>query len=112
MTDTVLWIRQARSRLKRARWGGRANLADCLQDLMTQIENEKARADLGCGENCRECSWGTIGGHTLPRETCKLLVFQEAVKAVQTKPPKALSGRREVATLLELLDSFPLAKSR
>ncbi len=107
MNETELWINEARKYLKGARWGGPDRLAQVLGDHMSRIDLARARADLGCGESCATCSWGVLGGHALPCEPCRLLVFQEAVEDLQKRSDQPVAVRREAATLLKLLESLP-----
>jgi len=56
VTETELWIEQARTNLVRAQRAGSAALADCLADHLTHIDLAQIQADLGCGDDCLECS--------------------------------------------------------
>ncbi len=107
MTETELWISEARKSLEAARRGGRDRLVQSLGDHMSRIDIEQARADLGCGDYCAACSWGVLGGHPLPCEPCRLLAFQEAVEDLQKRSDQSVAVRREAAVLLGLLDSLP-----
>jgi hypothetical protein len=109
LNETERWIQQARRYLKTARWGGRRNLADFLQDHITKIDMNQAEADLGCGDNCAQCSWGLLGGHPL-RETCRLVVLQDAIESLQAIPQREAPAPRETAALLEILDSLPVPR--
>ena len=107
MNETERWIEQARKYLRSGRWAEFGTPADCLQSHMTRIDMEQVQADLGCGEDCAVCSWGSLGGHPLPSETCKLLVLQRTIEALQEGSTPQATARREAATLLEVLDSLP-----
>ena len=108
MTETELWIEQAREYLKKAAHrGGSSALAESLQDHVKHIDLVRIQADLGCGDDCTECSWGSLGGHPLGSETCRLLVLQQAIEDLRTRVSQGKSARDEAAKLLQLLDSLP-----
>jgi hypothetical protein len=111
MTKTEEWINGARKKIQKAKWGGRKNLVVCLHGILKEIDSAQAQIDLGCGELCSQCSWGSLGGQALPRETCKLLAFQEAIKDLQERPPRAIPTRQEVSILLERLDELPVSSA-
>jgi hypothetical protein len=107
VSETEQWIEQARKYLRTGRWSEFGTPADCLQNHMTRIDLEQVQADLGCGEDCAVCSWGSLGGHPLPSEPCKLLVLQQTIETLQERSAQQLTARQEAAALLELLDSLP-----
>ena len=110
--ETELWIGQARTYLKAARWTGGGRLVRSLGEHMTRIDLAQMQADLGCGEQCAACSWGFLGNHALPCEPCRVLAFQEAVGNFQRRSDKTAATRREAATLLRLLDGLPAPRGR
>jgi hypothetical protein len=107
VNETERWIKQARKYLRTGRWDEFGTPADCLQNHMTRIDMEQVQADLGCGEDCAACSWGSLGGYPLPSEPCKLLVLQRTIEALQERSTQQVTARQEAAALLELLDSLP-----
>jgi hypothetical protein len=107
VTETERWIDEARKYLRTGRWVEFGTPAECLQNHMTRIDVERVRADLGCGEDCSVCSWGSLGGYPLPSETCKVLALQRTIEALQERSTQLATARQEAATLLELLDRLP-----
>ena len=111
MTETELWIEQARQHLKTGHRAGSEVLAERLKDHMTHIDLAQIQADLGCGNDCAACSWGTLGGQPLGNEPCKLLVLQDKIEDLQARGTQGTSARGEAAALLQLLDSLPPLRS-
>ncbi len=107
MSETERWLEQARKYLKTGNWCDFGTPADCLQDHMTRIDMQQVQADLGCGEDCAACSWGSLGGYPLPSETCKVLLLQRTVETLRVRSTQYATARQEAATLLELLESLP-----
>lgn len=107
MSETEQWIEQARTYLKTAHRVHGDNSASLLQSHMTRIDVERMRADLGCGEACVDCSWGSLGGYSLPHEACKVLVLQQAIENLHALSNQTAAARQEAAELLEVLDSLP-----
>ena len=107
MTETELWIEQARSYLKTASRGESGALAEALDDHMTRLDLARIQADLGCGEDCVECSWGSLGGQPLGNEPCKVLALQQAVDDLRGRATNKVAARQEAATLLRILESLP-----
>lgn len=107
MNDTELWIEEARKFLKAAGRGECATLADRLQGHMLRIDLQQIQTDLGCGAECAQCSWGSLGGYPLPSEPCRLLALAQAIEELQVRAAQAVSARQEAAKLLQLLESLP-----
>jgi hypothetical protein len=107
VTETERWIEQARKYLTAGRWSAFGTPADCLENHMTRIDMEQIHADLGCGEDCAVCSWGSLGGYPLPSETCKVLVLQQAIENLKERSIQQGTAHQEAATLLKILDSLP-----
>jgi len=107
MSETEEWIEQARKYLKTAHRDRREGSADFLQTHMARIDVDRMRADLGCGEDCVDCSWGSLGGYSLPHEACKVLALQEAIERLLASPKPTAAARQEAAELLEVLESLP-----
>jgi hypothetical protein len=107
MSETEQWIEQARRFLKTPHWVHGDISADLLQTHITRIDVEQMRADLGCGDDCGECSWGSLGEYSLPRETCKVLVLQQAIENLQALSTQRAAANQEAVELLEVLDSLP-----
>lgn len=107
MSDTELWIEQARTYLKQARRETRGSLGEPLQAHMARLDLARVQADLGCGDDCAECSWGFLGGQHLGSEPCRVLALQQAVEELQRRDADDASARAEAARLLEILDRLP-----
>jgi hypothetical protein len=110
VSETELWIEQARRHLKKARRGGSDAVTDSLKGHMTHIDLAQIQADLGCGDDCVACSWGYLGGQPLGSEPCRLLVLQQGIDDLHGHGGDKASRRREAGRLLQLLDSLPLRR--
>lgn len=107
MTETERWIEQTRQYLKTAHRADSKTLAAHLKDRLERVDLEQIQADLGCGDDCIQCSWGTLGGQPLGSEPCRLLVLQQRIDSLRERPSRGTAARQEAASLLEILDSLP-----
>jgi hypothetical protein len=107
MSETEQWIEQTRKYLKTAHRVDGDSSADFLRTHITRIDVEQMRADLGCGEECIDCSWGSLGEYSLPRETCKVLVLQQAIENLHALTTRRAAASQKAVELLEVLDSLP-----
>ncbi len=107
MTETEQWIVQARELLEALRRGRSEAHADRVKSHMSLINVAQIQADLGCGDDCAACSWGTLGGQPLGCEPCRLLVLQRNIEELQVRGTRRASVRAGAVTLLQLLNSLP-----
>ena len=107
MTRTEKWIVQARDLLEALRKSRSEAHADRVKDHMDLVDLGQVQADLGCGDFCASCSWGSLGGHPLGSEPCRLLVLRKGVEELHVRGRKRRSVRQDATTLLHLLNSLP-----
>ena len=103
MNETKRWIHEARGHLQEARKSGRARPSDALREHMKRIDFDRALADLGCGDQCEVCSWGSLGGYAL-RQTCELVAFLHALEDLHTDQRRDSPAEEETLSLLAMLD--------
>jgi hypothetical protein len=106
LTETDRWVQEARGYLKGARKNGRESCLRELRDHVKRLDFDRAQSDLGCGEQCEECSWGHLGGYPL-RQTCGLVAFMEGLENLQADQSGPAPAKELAAALQELLDRLP-----
>ena len=106
MSETENWIEQARKLLEGVMHNKKNGSLDALYDHMKRIDLPVALRDLGCGDQCSECSWGELGGLPL-RGTCRLVTFQHILEETETNGKDRASIKRQAAALLDMLENFP-----
>jgi len=107
VTETELWIQHARDYLEAARRAGDDAVASRLKTELDRIGLARVQAELGCGDDCVECSWGTLGGQPLGSEPCRAAVLQQGIAGLHELGGRDASTRQEAARLLEVLESLP-----
>lgn len=106
MSETAKWIDQMRKLLKEAGNGNPSGSLLALLDHMSRIDLTRAVVDLGCGDDCDECSWGDLGGFPL-QSTCRLTALQRALEGAANRVSDPVANRRNAMELLALLEALP-----